>query len=43
MTAADVKRTVSVVEAVVDGPIGRIMLNRPEVMNAITVALGEQL
>nr|WP_274522703.1 enoyl-CoA hydratase/isomerase family protein [Rhodococcus sp. YH3-3] len=43
MTAADVKRTVSVVEAVVDGAIGRIMLNRPEAMNAITVALGEQL
>ncbi len=44
MTAADVKRTESVVEAVVDGgAIGRITLNRPEAMNAITVALGEQL
>jgi len=43
VTAADVKRTESVVEAVVDGAIGRITLNRPEAMNAITVALGEQL
>lgn len=33
----------SVVEAVADGAIGRITLNRPEAMNAITVALGEQL
>ena len=33
MTAADVKRTESVVEAVVDGAIGRITLNRPEAMN----------
>jgi enoyl-CoA hydratase len=35
--------TESVVESVADGAIGRITLNRPEAMNAITVALGAQL
>ena len=43
MTAADVNSDEAVVEAVVDGAIGRITLNRPESMNAITVELGEQL
>lgn len=39
------KRSASecIVQSVADGAIGRITLNRPEAMNAITVALGEQL
>lgn len=33
----------SVVETVVDGRVGRIFLNRPEQMNAITIELGREL
>ncbi len=43
MTANDVSAAESVVESHADGAIGRITLNRPAAMNAITVALGAQL
>jgi enoyl-CoA hydratase/carnithine racemase len=42
--AADVTGTVDeVVLASADGPVGRITLNRPEVLNAISVRLGQRL
>jgi enoyl-CoA hydratase/carnithine racemase len=34
---------VSVVDTVVDGRVGRVFLNRPEQLNAITIELGRQL
>lgn len=43
MTAVILDDNQSVVDTAVDGAVGRITLNRPEAMNAITVALGEQL
>ncbi|MFZ2174898.1 MAG: enoyl-CoA hydratase/isomerase family protein [Rhodococcus sp. (in: high G+C Gram-positive bacteria)] len=43
MSAVQRSTTESVVDVVADGAIGRITLNRPEAMNAITVGLGKQL